>query len=223
MRYYTLNSNNEPQGPFSMEEIRASMKSDTLSLASLVCREGEKEWIPLSSVIQENSQKPTNANKTNRHANLLYGGCGIALGVLVTLAGLFILNNTGHSSSEPAYIAKVLGKSGGVDGIRIILLFKDAKDKGTSATGKVVVEVYEQDQYNAALTRPFAVQEFTISQADFKNADYGLWNDYMITLPRLVYPPGYVAKSKYGTVKVYFTSPNGTKLVGEGSAISLKG
>ena len=222
MRYYTLNSNNEPQGPFTIEQIRASLNSGVLSPESLICREGGKEWGFLSCVIQENTQKPSIINKSNHKTNLLYGACGVVLGVLVTLIGLFILNNTGHNYNEPAYIAKVLAKSGGVDGIRIILLFKDAKDKGTAAAGKVVVEVYDSKENGSRMASPFAVQEFTISQSDFKNTDYGLWDDYMITLPKLVYPTGYNVRSEYGLVKVYFTSSSGAKLTGENSHISLK-
>ena len=105
MRYYTLNSNNEPQGPFSMEEISAFLKEGTLSSISLICREGGKEWVPLSIVNHENTLKTTIAKGSNRQTNLLYGACGVVLGILISALMLFLfihyaLDTPKHNSGK---------------------------------------------------------------------------------------------------------------------------
>jgi len=56
MHYYTLNSNNEPQGPVSIKALKASLAAGDLSPESLVCQEGSKEWLPLKQFITNTFQ-----------------------------------------------------------------------------------------------------------------------------------------------------------------------
>ena len=82
MRYYTLSSNNEPQGPVSMETIDSSLKSGTLSLESLVCPEGGKEWIALKMIMSQKKHKQKSRSFELRN-KLTYGLIGVVVGLIL--------------------------------------------------------------------------------------------------------------------------------------------
>ena len=101
-----------------------------------------------------------------------------------------------------------------MEGVRIIICFKDDQDRDTAATGKLVVNIYD-DPHNDYNFKLIASKTFNISQSDFKDTDYGLWNAYMVTLPRITFTST-KSSSKYGKANVFLTSVKGTIIQGEG-------
>lgn len=121
----------------------------------------------------------------------------------------------------PEYIHKVVGGCAGIGGVRIWVIFHDAKDRETAAEGQITVSLWEKS-YLPETNWMFQTQTFKITKADFKNSDYGLWNAFMLVLPRIKYQDGYVPKGNYGIAKVKYVGRDGRELEGLDNSLSLK-
>jgi len=49
--YFYVDGNNQPVGPFTLEDLQAMMNNGTIKSATLVCARGGKSWGALGQII----------------------------------------------------------------------------------------------------------------------------------------------------------------------------
>jgi len=93
--YWTLNANNEPEGPVSLQGLRLALDDGGLTQDSLVCEEGGSEWFPVATLFQDPpKQSSRGAGASIWRRPLLYGLSGFAAGVAFTMVGLALFAAT---------------------------------------------------------------------------------------------------------------------------------
>lgn len=57
-RYWLCDPGGQPQGPFTMEQVREMLSAGRISPTSVVCPEGQSEWAPIGSVLAASPAAP---------------------------------------------------------------------------------------------------------------------------------------------------------------------
>lgn len=117
MEYYYTDSNNQPQGPVTLEQLRALEAAGEVRAATMVAPVGSQQWVPLQTVIPNLTLHPASMTEPLAIWSLVLGGLGLIFcGFLAGIPAIFC----GHKAlSKIKQNPKLQGKGLAISGLII--------------------------------------------------------------------------------------------------------
>jgi hypothetical protein len=121
------------------------------------------------------------------------------------------------NNSPPSYIGNVYADKSGMDGLKIRIRLRDAKEGETASDG--VLTIIVADEKGQLLTKRYQVRS-----ADFKVEEYYMHDRLMFSLPRVTFSEfSRLPTSEYGKIEVVFETSEGRRLLGANDLVTLRG